>query len=80
MPPRGRGWYGFLTQLSINEEEAMRDRDQHRHLRKPKMNSEQVISREEIEERIDNLNEETEKRADTRRQEDFDRQKERDRE
>lgn len=58
----------------------MRDRDQHRHLRKQRMDREQVISREEIEERIDNLNEETEKRTALRRDEDFDRQKERDRE
>jgi hypothetical protein len=49
-------------------------------LRQNASEQENVISKEEIEERIDAMNEDTEQKAAARREDDYNRQRERDRE
>ncbi|MCD6062941.1 MAG: hypothetical protein K0R82_852 [Flavipsychrobacter sp.] len=56
----------------------MRDRDPNRRLRIARR-QEQVISKEELEKRIDHINKEKDENAHVRKQEDYDRQRDRDR-
>jgi hypothetical protein len=55
-------------------------REENDKLRKSINEQENIISKEEIEERIDAMNDETEQKAAARREDDHNRQRERDRE